>query len=402
MLRLSRITAGTVAGLLALTLAACGSSGTGPAPGTGETTDAGTEPVSQDDATDDTASIPTSTELSGGTYTTTVDGTEITYRAAYLVDGIDAVIDGGTYASASADEAVILVVHGGSLTVTHATVVEDGEAQSTGPAHTRGVSDDAPYGRSSAIVVVGEGSSVTVADSEIITTSDGADAIVAMDAGTADVTDTTVTTSGNSSRGLRAVDEGVITGEDLTITTSGEDSPLLHSAGTMSVDGLSGAASASPAIVVDGRSTARLTNAEVTAAGSDALMVYRATPGEAAGTGAIGPTTRIADTGAGSVTIEDTTITYTGDGPVFHFTNTDADLTLTNVIAETETPVLASAQAGLPGQDGSGEAEVMWTVSGSSLSGSVEAEAGSAIEVRLVDGASMDVSTHGSVSIAEI
>ena len=62
------------------------------------------------------------TELSAGTWTGTIGDKEVTIEAAYLVDGIDAVIDGGTYESAQKDQTVFLVVNGGSLTITNAKI----------------------------------------------------------------------------------------------------------------------------------------------------------------------------------------------------------------------------------------------------------------------------------------
>ena len=59
----------------------------------------------------------TNTELTSSQVSVTIDGKSTTLSGAYVVDGIDAVIDGGTYSSATADQAVFLVVNGGSLTI---------------------------------------------------------------------------------------------------------------------------------------------------------------------------------------------------------------------------------------------------------------------------------------------
>lgn len=67
------------------------------------------------------------TKLSAGTYAATFTSSQSgpgggggtqKLSGAYLVDGIAATIDGGTWASTTADQNVFLVVNGGSLTMT--------------------------------------------------------------------------------------------------------------------------------------------------------------------------------------------------------------------------------------------------------------------------------------------
>ncbi|MGO3085565.1 MAG: hypothetical protein ACTIIB_10025, partial [Ancrocorticia populi] len=91
--------------------------------------------------------------------------------------------------------------------------------------------------------------------------------------------------------------------------------------------------------------------------------------------------------------------TYTGDGAVFYFTNTTAELDLSNLTADSSSGALALADEGRWGTEGSNGADVTWSVAGSELSGSVTAGDSSAIEVALGSDGAIDGETSGDVSI---
>lgn len=264
------------------------------------TTGAGSEAsASSTDATAATSATSVdASSLTAGSYTTTVDGQEVTYQAAYLVDGVDAVIDGGTYAATEADQVVFLVVNGGRLTVTgSATIAKTGAASETDEQRPGDAADTYSfYGLNSAVVVV-EGSSATLDGVTITTDSEGSNGVVAVDGGAANVTSTSTTTTAGSSRGLHATFGGTITGADLTIstagahcaevatdrgggtvtvtgTTTGEGGPLVYSTGTISVSGVTGTASSSEVVVVEGKNQATITDSDVTSGASHAVMIY--------------------------------------------------------------------------------------------------------------------------------
>lgn len=92
------------------------------------TTSAGTTTGSSAGATSAASTAAgTNTELTSGQVSVTIDGKSTTLSGAYVVDGIDAVIDGGTYSSTTADQAVFLVVNGGSLTIRNARITKSGD-----------------------------------------------------------------------------------------------------------------------------------------------------------------------------------------------------------------------------------------------------------------------------------
>jgi hypothetical protein len=76
---------------------------------------------SESPTTKDNATV-SNTALSSGTYTATFEGKSVNLKAAYIVNGLNATVNGGTYKSTSSDEVVFLVVNGGHLTIKEATV----------------------------------------------------------------------------------------------------------------------------------------------------------------------------------------------------------------------------------------------------------------------------------------
>lgn len=303
------------------------------------------------------------TELSGGTYTTTIGGKSVTYKAAHIVDGVDAYISSGTYESSSDDEVVFLVVNGGTL-----TVAGDVKINKTGSANFQGRGDDYSfYGKNSAVVVAGAGSEVTLIGVEISTSVSGANAVVATNEGSAVVQQATIATTKDNSRGLHATYEGVILADNVSITTlggscaalatdrgegyvtasnmklstAGAGSPLIYSTGVIVVSDSTGTATGAQIAVVEGKNSVTITGSEFTALGAGnrvptgaqypidnaAVMIYQSMSGDAG-------------VGTGSFTAKNSKFTVTPDTeiyaltPFFFVTNTTAEISLTDVTAE--------------------------------------------------------------------
>lgn len=358
--------------------------------------------------------------VSSGSFTATFGEKQATLQGAYLIDGKDVTIDSGTYASASADQAVFLVVNGGHLTVTGATITKSGDASQSSKQNPGDVSDDYNfYGLNSAIVVVGEGSTATIADSTITTTSSGSNAVLPTLSGEATVTDTEITTSGNSSRGLHATYGGKTTGSGLTITTSGahsaalatdrgsgtvtvtgkntlntsgDGSPLIYSTGTINASGVTGTSSGSQAVVVEGKNHATLTNSKVTTKGNDAVMLYQSFSGDAADADA--------QTTASTFVMKNSTITYTGSGPVLYFTNTTAKVTLEkSAFVADSASALVSAAEDRWGTSGSNGATASITAVGSKLSGKVTAGDSSKVTLKLTKSSKLTGAVSGAAKV---
>ncbi len=308
-------------------------------------------------STDDTSTVDdvvNNTELSSGGVSLIVDGKSIEYAGAYVVDGIEATITSGTFESINDNEAVFLVVNGGTLRIDGDVIVNK-----SGSEDFVGRGDDYSfYGLNSAIVVVGEESSAFVDGAKINTNVSGANAVVAVNGGRVVIENSEITTTRDNSRGLHATFSGSIhadgvkistqggscaalatdrgAGEvvanNMTLSTAGAGSPLIYSTGEITVTNSTGKATGAQIAVVEGKNSINLQGSEFSANGNGnrgsvdnaGVMIYQSMSGDA-------------DEGTGSFTATDCTLSVAADSdvyngvPFFFVTNTDATIDLTGV-----------------------------------------------------------------------
>lgn len=360
------------------------------------------------------------TKLASGTYTTTIGGTEVTYNAAYIVDGIDATISSGTYKSATADQCVFLVVNGGSLTISDSTIDKSGDASTSDSTRTQDVSDTYNfYGINSAIVVVGENSSASINGCKINTSSEGSNAVFSTNTATIDIDDLTITTSANSSRGLDATYEGVITAKNVNISTkgshcaaiatdrgngtitltgknklntSGEGSPCIYSTGNITVSNATGSAAASETCVIEGKNSITLNKCKLSGNSTRGIMMYQSMSGDAADANA--------SSTHSTLTINNSTITNKGSGAMIYITNTVAQITMTNTkLVNSTSTTLINAAAGNWGNSGSNGGTLTATFNKMTISGSVTTDSISSIAVNLNKKTTLTGSNSGNVSV---
>ena len=305
---------------------------------------------------DDEDEVKENTKLTSGSVTTTIDGKSITYNGAYVVDGIEATISSGVYESTAEDEAVFLVINGGSLVI-------DGDVtiSKSGSANFAGRGDNYSfYGINSAIVVVGDGSSASINGATINTSVSGANAVVATNGGVVGISDSEISTTADNSRGLHATYTGAIEADDvkistqggscaalatdrgtgsvtatgMTLSTAGAGSPLIYSTGEITVTDSTGTATGAQIAVVEGKNSIVLEDCDFSANGignrnevdNAGVMIYQSMSGDAS-------------VGIGSFTATDCTLTVLADSsvytttPFFFVTNTTATIKLTDVTA---------------------------------------------------------------------
>ncbi len=360
------------------------------------------------------------TELSAGTYTATFgssgggggpggdSGGSQELSGAYLVNGIAATIDGGTWASTTADQNVFLVVNGGSLTITNATITKSGDSSNEEACNF--------YGLNSAILVVDDGSSATLTDCTITTDADGANAVFAAASGVIAIDGITIRTSKDSSRGLDATYTGTVTAKDVDITTagahcaclatdrgngtitvtgesklasSGDGSPLVYSTGDISVTGATGAATGAQTMVIEGKNKITVDSCTFSTSGTTGMMVYQSFSGDAADSDATAE--------KASLVIRDSTITSTTAKPMIYVTNTTCQIEVTSskLTHTASTPLLSLAEDRW-GTSGSNGGHAVVTLTDCTVTGSLEAGASSSATVtlmasRLTGGTSGDV-----------
>ena len=351
----------------------------------------------------------TNTELASGQVTVTIDGRSVTLSGAYVIDGVDAVIDGGSYSSTTSDQAVFLVVGGGSLTIKNAAITKSGDTANEEQSNF--------YGFNSAVLVAGEGSHVTVENTTITTESSGSNGVVATGGAAATVQHTTIETHLDSSRGLHATYQGAVTGENVAIrtrgahsaalatdrgngtvtvsgtnelNTSGDGSPLLYSTGQITASGITGEARGSEVVVVEGKNSATLTGSTVASGGAKAIMLYQSFSGDAHD--------KDATSTQSTFTMADTKLTAKGTDAVLYATNTTTTAALTNV------EITSSASAGIKadedrwGTSGSNGASLNLTLDGTTITGGATAGSSSTITIATVNGGALEGEVRGSVT----
>ena len=178
----------------------------------------------------------------------------------------DAAISGETIESTGTDENALLIT-GGTVTADNATVTRASEDSTGGDASSF-------YGVGAAILATG--GTLTVSNSEITTDANGGAGVFAYGDAVVTVSDTTVSTSKDTSGGVHVAGGGTLYANNLTVTTEGASSAAVRSdrgGGTLVVDGGSytSSGSGSPAVYVTADVT--LSNAALTATGSEALCL---------------------------------------------------------------------------------------------------------------------------------
>ena len=353
-------------------------------------TDVGSGEISIKEASPDT------TQLSSGTYEVKIGNKTVTLSGAYVVDGIDAVIDGGEWNSSETDQNVFLVINGGSLILKNAALTKTGDAGKNDSTRKSDVSDDYNfYGINSVILTVGEGSKATIENCTIKSDCSGANAIFSLDEANVEVSNVSINTTGNSSRGVYATYGGTITADHLDITTtgahcapiatdrgggyvtvknsklnsSGDGSPNVYSTGEIVVENCTGISTGSQAAVIEGKNSITMINCNFTVSGSgnNGVMLYQSMSGDAADSDATASVS--------TLTMTNTTITSDLDGPMFYITNTSSVINLNGGNTLTaKSGDLVSAGTGRWGKDGYNGGKLTLNISNESYSDTITAD----------------------------
>ena len=360
------------------------------------------------------------TALTSGNATVTIGNKSIALSGAYIIDGIDAEITGGTYTSSESDQNVFLVINGGSLKISNAEIIKTGDASTNDSQRSSDVSDDYNfYGINSVVLVVGEGSTAEITDCTITSDCSGANAVFSTAGATADVSNVQITTTGNSSRGVYATYEGTINADHVDITTSGahcapiatdrgggyvtvtnstvqcsgDGSPCIYSTGEIVVENVVGVSTGAQAAVIEGKNSITMTNCDFTVSGgNNGVMLYQSMSGDAAD--------KDATASVSTLTMTGTTIRNSTDGEMFYITNTSSVINLNggNTL-DCQNGQLVNAATGRWGSDGSNGGTLTLNISGDSISDSVTADDISSVTVNVQDGGEFTGKTSGDVMI---
>lgn len=316
----------------------------------------------------------------------------------------DAEISGETIESTGADENALLVT-GGNVVVSDSTLVRE-SADSTG-------GDNASfYGVGAAALVTG--GTLTIENAEITTDAEGGAGVFAYGSGVATVKNTVISTKKGTSGGIHAAGGGTLYAENLTVTTEGASSAAIRSdrgGGTMVVNGGSYTASGfgSPAVYVT--ADISISDAVLTATGSEALclegknnvtltnctlsgnqpdleqndntwtvILYQSMSGDS-------------ELGKGTFTMTGGTL-ISGNGGLFYTTNTDSEFTLRGVTlqacedSEYLLRCTGNANSRGWGRSGSNGASCVFTAAEQQMSGRVLWDSLSTLTLSLTEGTS--------------
>ena len=173
----------------------------------------------------------------------------------------------------------------------------------------------------------GDGTTVNISDTSILTTGDNAGGIMTTGGGVTNASNLTIQTFGRSSAAIRTDrGGGTVTVDGGSYTTSGLGSPAIYSTANVSVRHATLVSNLSEGVCIEGKNTVTLTDCDLTVDNTqcngnatflDAIMIYQSMSGDA------DSGTSVFNMSGGSITSK--------SGHVFHVTNTHAVITLENV-----------------------------------------------------------------------
>lgn len=333
------------------------------------------------------------------------------YTGTVIADGKEVAVNGETVSTETVDQNVGLAYNSGALTIKNATLSKSG-------ADTNGDQCNF-YGINSILLSANKNSVIKVSDSALTADSTGSNAIFATDSGTVYANNNTIVTSAGNSRGLDATYGGTVIGNKMAISTAGNHSaalatdrgggnvsltnstlftagsgsPLLYSTGNVQVDNVDGTATGSQLAGMEGLNTILIKNSTLTSeitgkTASDpvanGVIIYQSTSGDAE-----------ASTGeTADFEVENSTLSSgIQEGAMFYLTNTTANMVLQNSTLDFDSEkanllTIGGNDANNWGTPGSNGATVKLTGINQTLSGNIDVDTISSLDLYLLDGSS--------------
>ncbi|MBQ3830606.1 MAG: hypothetical protein II813_06785 [Spirochaetales bacterium] len=349
------------------------------------------------------------------------NSSSVTYAATVEITSADSQSD-QTYSSTSADVSALMISTSGAVSAINPSVTKSGDSN--------GGDNCNFYGQNAAVLVKGgatatisggtissdatgangvfcyggnegkngasgDGTKVIISDTVITTTKGGSGGIMTTGGGVMEAYNLTVTTSGQSSAAIRTDrGGGTVTVDGGTYTSNGLGSPAIYSTADITVSNANLVSNLSEGVCIEGKNSITLNNCTLTANNTkrngnakflDTIMIYQSMSGDA-------------DSGTSSFNMTDGSL-ISMNGHVFHVTNTNAVINLTNVEITNEdaSNVLISVC-----DDGWSGAKNIATLNASNqdLEGAVLVGSNSTLTLNLSDGSSLSGYVSGSIKNA--
>ncbi|MBR4120649.1 MAG: hypothetical protein IKT95_02715, partial [Spirochaetales bacterium] len=294
--------------------------------------------------------------------------------------------NGGDNCNFYGQNAAVLVKGGSTTTITGGTITSDASG-------ANGVFCYGGNGGQNSSA--GDGTKVIISDTVITTTGSGSGGIMTTGGGITEAHNLTVTTSGQSSAAIRTDrGGGTVSVDGGTYTSNGLGSPAIYSTADITVSNASLVSTQSEGVCIEGKNSITLNNCTLTADNTkrngnakflDTIMIYQSMSG---------------DSSVGTATFTMTNGSLTSkSGHVFHVTNTNVVINLTNVTITNEDAgnVLISVC-----DDGWSGAKNIATLNASNqnLTGAVLVGSNSTLTLNLTEGSSFSGYVSGSITNA--
>lgn len=323
--------------------------------------------------------------------------------------------------TSKADESVFLASDGKSYSIKKSTLSKNG-----GDSSNDGQSNF--YGLNGGLVAQ-NASSVSLENVTVKTDADGANAVFSTGENSKiTAKNLTIRTEKDSSRGLDATYGGFISAEKVDVLTkgahcaafatdrgegtvivkggkaetNGEGSPVIYSTGDIRLSNLTGKANGAQIACIEGKNSILVEKSKIEGGISakrdevnSAVMLYQSMSGDA-------------NLGTATFTAKNSTLKNKSDGPFFYVTNTQAEINLVSTKLTGKTDELLRAAGNNSsrgwGRSGANGGKVVLNAEKQTLTGSINADSISSIEVNLKDGTKFTGSinkgkTEGSVSL---
>ena len=295
--------------------------------------------------------------------------------------------DGGDNCSFYGVNAALLVKGGSTTTIKGGTITSD--ADGANGVFSYGGNGGHNGGE-------GDGTTVIVEDTKITTTGGGSGGIMTTGGGVMKAKNLTINTSGRSSAPIRTDrGGGVVTVEGGSYTSSSPGSPVIYSTADVTVSNATLTSNMSEGVCIEGKNSITLNNCEMTVSNTnrnghaqflDAIMIYQSFSGDA-------------DSGNSHFTMNGGSLTNK-KGHLFHVTNTNAIITLTNANLANEDPAKVLLSVCADGWQGAGNKATV-NVSRQQLDGTILVGSDSELTLTLAEGSSFKGCISGNITNAE-
>ena len=343
---------------------------------------------------------------------------DIAYSGAVEITSADTQ-SGQTYVSTSSDESALLISTADEVTIADPTVTKSGSSDGGDSCNFYGLNAAVLVKDGAAVTIKGgsitsdasgangvfcyggnggrngasgDGTTLYIYDTAIVTTGDGSGGIMTTGGGVTYAYDLDVTTSGRSSAAIRTDrGGGTVVVDGGSYTTNGLGSPAIYSTADITVSNATLTSNLSEGVCIEGLNSITLVDCDLTASNTqrnsnatflDTIMIYQSMSGDAA-------------SGTSHFTMTGGTLT-SKSGHVFHVTNTNAVITLEGVTIVNEDADNILLSVCTDGWSGGSNIAELKTVA-QELAGAIKVGSDSSLTLELTNGSFFEGSIDGSI-----